>query len=98
MKSLMAILPKNSGRSRGKITVRHQGGRQKRFLREIDFKRNKKDISARVEQIEYDPNRNVSIAKVLYEDGERRYMLAPEGLKVGQKILISELAALEPGN
>ncbi len=95
---LLKILPKKAGRSRGKIAVRHQGGRQKRFLREIDFKRDKKDIWARVEEIEYDPNRNVEIARVLYEDGQRRYILAPNNLKVGAKVISSEAAPIEIGN
>lgn len=95
---LKSILPKKSGRSRGKLTVRHQGGRQKRFLREIDFKRDKRDIWGRVEAIEYDPNRNAQIAIVVYEDGERRYIIAPSGISVGSKIIASETAAIEPGN
>jgi large subunit ribosomal protein L2 len=98
MKSLKKILPKKSGRSLGTITVRHQGGRKKRFLREIDFKRVKKDIWGKVESIEYDPNRNADIALVLYEDGERKYILSPLGLEVGQKIMSSEAAPLKPGN
>lgn len=98
MKKLKTILPKKSGRAKGRITVRHQGGRQKRFLREIDFKRDKKDIWARVESIEYDPNRNSNIALVLYEDGERRYILAPSDLEIGQKIISSDLAPIEIGN
>ncbi len=99
MKKLQSILPKNSGRgSGGSITVRHQGGRQKRFLREIDFKRNKQDIWAKVEAIEYDPNRNAQIALVLYEDGERRYIIAPVGLKEGDKVIASDAAPIEPGN
>jgi len=98
MKKLKIILAKNSGRSRGSLTVRHQGGREKRFLREIDFKRNKFEVWGKVEAIEYDPNRNVEIALVLYEDGERRYILAPNGLKVGDKVISSESAPIELGN
>lgn len=98
MKSLKVILSKKSGRSQGKVTVRHQGGRQKRFLRIIDFKRDKKDIWARVETIEYDPNRNSRIALVTYEDGEKRYILAPSGLVVGAKVISSEEAPIELGN
>lgn len=99
MRKLKTILPKNSGRgTSGRITVRHQGGRQKRFLREIDFKRNKKDVWGKVEEIEYDPNRNANIALILYEDGDRRYILAPEGIKKGQKVISSESAPLEMGN
>lgn len=98
MKTLQTILPKKSGRSGGRITVRHRGGRQKRFLREIDFKRGKRDVWGRVEAIEYDPNRNANIALVLYEDGERQYILAPAGLRLGQKIIASEKAPLTHGN
>lgn len=95
---LKRILPKRSGRSKGKVTVRHQGGRHKRFLREIDFKRNKKDVWARVEAIEYDPNRNAEVALLLYEDGQRRYILCPNGLKEGAKVISSEAAPIEVGN
>lgn len=98
MRKLKRILKKNSGRSAGTITVRHQGGTAKRFLREIDFKRDKKEVWARVEAIEYDPNRNAEIALLLYEDGERRYILAPLGLSLGQKLVASETAPIEPGN
>jgi large subunit ribosomal protein L2 len=98
MRKLKTILAKNSGRSRGQLTVRHQGGRAKRFLREIDFKRGKFDVWGKVEEIQYDPNRNVDIALVLYEDGERRYILSPNGLKVGDKVISSEAAPIEVGN
>jgi large subunit ribosomal protein L2 len=98
MKKLKKILPKKSGRSNGKVTVRHQGGRHKRYLRTIDFKRNKIGIWGKVETIEYDPNRNARIASVLYQDGERRYILAPVGLEVGAKIISSDDAPLEAGN
>lgn len=98
MKSLKTILPKKSGRSGGRITVRHQGGRAKRFLREIDFDRDKRGVWGRVEGIEYDPNRTAEIARIVYEDGERRYILAPNGLAVGQKILAGEEAPIEVGN
>lgn len=98
MKALMSILPKKSGRSGGKMTVRHQGGRHKRKLREIDFRRNKKDVWGKVEAIEYEPNRGADIARVVYGDGERRYILAPNELKLGQKIISSESAPLEVGN
>lgn len=98
MKKLKTILPKNSGRSRGRVTVRHQGGRHKRFLRLIDFKRDKYDIVGRVDAIEYDPNRNAPIALVVYPDGEKRYILSPDGLKVGAKIVSGEEAPLELGN
>jgi large subunit ribosomal protein L2 len=98
MRKLRRILPKHSGRSNGIVTVRHQGGRNKRFLREIDFKRDKREIVAHVETIEVDPNRNARIARVIYADGERRYILAPVGLEVGKKVIVSESAPLEPGN
>lgn len=99
MRKLKRILPKHSGRgSSGRINVRHQGGRQKRYLRTIDFKRDKKDVWGKVERIEYDPNRNADVALVLYEDGERRYILATEKMKAGQKVISSESAPLEEGN
>ena len=99
MKRLFKILKKHSGRNAsGKITVRHQGGGEKRFLREIDFKRDKYDISARVEAIEYDPNRTANIALLVYQDGERRYILAPQGLKVGDKVVSGSEAEVKVGN
>ena len=73
-------------------------GRQKRYLRAVDFKRDKRDITGLVESIEYDPNRNADVALLLYEDGERRYILAPDGLKLGQKVESSLVAPLNPGN
>lgn len=96
--NLMKILPKKSGRSHGKITVRHQGGRHKRFLRDIDTKRDKREIWAHVSEIQYDPNRTADIALLVYEDGEKRYTLAPHGLVVGARIIASEMAPIEPGN
>lgn len=98
MKRLKSILAKHSGRARGTVVVRHQGGRAKRFMREIDFKRDKYDIWGKVEGIEYDPNRNSDLALVLYEDGERRYILAPDKLAVGVRVISSESAPVEPGN
>lgn len=99
MKNLKSILAKRSGRdSKGHVSVRHQGGRQKRFLREVDFKRDKRGIKARVETIEYDPNRTSNIALVLYSDGERKYIMAAEGMLVGDMIEAGELAPLKPGN
>lgn len=93
------IVKKHSGRdSTGKISVRHQGGRQKRFLRSIDWKRNKRGIPGKVVSLEYDPNRTADIALVVYEDGDQRYILAPEGLKVGDKIVAGEKAGIEVGN
>lgn len=98
MRKLSRILPKRSGRSFGKLTVRHQGGRQKRYLRNIDFRRDKKDVWGKVEAIEYDPNRSAEIALILYEDGERKYIIAPNGLAIDQKVIASEAAPIEVGN
>jgi large subunit ribosomal protein L2 len=99
MRKLKRILKKISARgSLGRITVRHQGGRAKRYLRTIDFKRSKKDVWARVESIEYDPNRNANIALVCYDDGLRSYVLAPLGMKNGDRIISSDDAPIEPGN
>ena len=98
-KNLKVILKKHSGRdSSGKISVRHQGGRQKRYYRIIDFKRDKRKIEAKVERIEYDPNRNVEIALIKYSDGEKRYILRPKDLKVGAIIVASEKAEIRVGN
>ncbi len=91
VKSLVVIRKKNAGRNnQGKISVRHQGGGAKRFIRLVDFKMDKYDIPAKVEAVEYDPNRNANIALVLYADGERRYILAPDGIKIGDKFLSSK--------
>ena len=98
-KKLKSILKKRSGRNcTGRITVRHQGGRVKRFLRQIDFKRDKKEIEAKVEAIEYSPNRGADLALLLYVDGERRYILAPEDLKIGDRVVASPKAEIKPGN
>ncbi|MDW2890917.1 50S ribosomal protein L2 [Mesomycoplasma ovipneumoniae] len=98
-KSLLVTLKKHSGRNaQGKITVRHQGGRHKRKYRLIDFKRNKDNIPAIVKTIEYDPNRSANIALVSYIDGEKRYILAPKNLKVGQKISSGPEADILVGN
>ena len=98
-KSLIEIKKKNSGRNKqGKITVRHQGGGTRVYYRKIDFKRDKVDIPAKVAAIEYDPNRSAFIALLNYADGEKRYILAPEGLKVGDKVLSSASADIMPGN
>ncbi len=98
-KSLKSILPKQSGRnSTGKVTTRHQGGREKRFYREIDWKREKIDMKAKVVSIEYDPNRTANIALLQYSDGVKRYILAPEGLKLGQTIINGPSAPLTIGN
>lgn len=98
-KSLLVILKKHSGRNnQGKITVRHQGGRVKRYYRIIDFKRNKDDIPAVVKSIEYDPNRSANICLLAYADGEKRYILAPEGIKVGQKVISGNNVDILVGN
>ena len=87
-RSLVRGLRNKAGRNmRGKITVRHQGGGHKRLYREIDFKRDKLNVPARVSTIEYDPNRSARIALLFYADGEKRYILAPNGLQVGQTLL-----------
>jgi len=97
-KSLLEPLPKKGGRNnRGRITVRHQGGGHKRRYRVIDFKRNKDGVPARVASIEYDPNRNARIALLHYADGEKRYILAPKGLEVGQTITSGEGSDIKPG-
>lgn len=99
MKRFKKILPKHAGRdARGRISIRHRGGRQKRFLRLIDWKRDKFDIPGQVTLIEYDPNRTADIALVAYADGEKRYILAPEGLKIGDRIISSSKAEVESGN
>jgi len=98
-KSLTKKLKYNAGRnSTGKLTVRHHGGQEKRLYRKIDFKRNKKDIPARVASIEYDPNRTANIALLFYPDGEKRYILAPQGLKVNHLVESGEKAPIKPGN
>ena len=99
-KSLLVPLKKNSGRNnQGKITVRHHGGGNRRKYRVIDFKRNKKDgIPAKVATIEYDPNRTANIALLNYADGEKRYILAPVGIKVGDTLLSGPEADIKPGN
>lgn len=98
-KSLIEILKKHSGRdSSGRISVRHQGGRQKRYYRIIDFKRDKRGIKADVLKIEYDPNRNAHIALIKYIDGEKRYILQPKDLKVGDRIIAGENIDIKVGN
>jgi len=98
-KSLLAPLSKKAGRnSYGRITVRHQGGGHKRAYRIIDFKRNKDDVPAKVAGIEYDPNRTANIALLHYTDGEKRYILAPLGLRVGQTIVSGLKVEVRPGN
>ena len=97
-KSLRVILQKHSGRSGGKVTVRHQGGRHKRQYRIIDFLRNKFGVVGEVKALEYDPNRNVDIALIKYTDGEYRYILAPQGLKVKDKVEAGEKVEVKIGN
>ena len=98
-KSLLKVVKKNSGRNNtGKITVRHQGGGEKRKYRIIDFRRNKFDIVGTVATIEYDPNRSANIALINYSDGEKRYIIAPKGLKVGMKIVSGEKTDVKVGN
>ncbi len=98
-KSLTMRIPSRAGRnSQGRITVRHQGGGNKKLYRMVDFKQFKLNAPATVETIEYDPYRTAFIAKIKYEDGERRYVLAPHGLAVGATIVVSETVSLAVGN
>jgi large subunit ribosomal protein L2 len=98
-RSLTEALRKHGGRNNtGRVTVRHRGGGHKRRYRLIDFKRDKFDCVAQVVSVEYDPNRSARIALLQYEDGEKRYILAPLGLKVGDRVANGELAELRPGN
>lgn len=98
-KSLLEKLEKHSGRNvYGRITVRHRGGGNKRKYRTIDFKRNKTDMPAKVMTLEYDPNRSAFIALIQYEDGEKSYIVAPYGLKVGDTVISGEGADIKPGN
>lgn len=98
-KSLVERLKKNGGRNQqGRLTVRHQGGGHKRLYRIIDFKRNKDGIPAKVATIEYDPNRSARIALLNYADGEKRYIIAPNGLKVGDQVMSGPEADIKPGN
>jgi large subunit ribosomal protein L2 len=98
-KSLLAPIKRKGGRNNlGRITTRHHGGGHKKRYRIIDFKRNKFDIPAKVASIEYDPNRSARISLLHYADGEKRYILAPQGLKVGDKILSGQSVDIKPGN
>lgn len=98
-KSLIKILKKHSGRDNsGKVSMRHQGGRQKRYYRIIDFKRDKRDMEATVKGIEYDPNRNAHIALVEYADGEKRYIIHPKGLEINDKIAAGDSVEIKVGN
>jgi large subunit ribosomal protein L2 len=99
LKKLLKRLPKNSGRNvQGRITMRHQGGGAKKLYRMIDFKQNKLNVPAKIEAIEYDPYRTAFIARLLYKDGERRYILASKNMKVGDAVVTSENAPLNEGN
>lgn len=98
-KTLIKPLKYRAGRNaHGKITTRHRGGQQKRYYRIIDFKRNKLDIEGVVKSIEYDPNRTSNIALIYYPDGDKRYILAPTGLNIGDKVISSKKAPIAPGN
>jgi large subunit ribosomal protein L2 len=98
-KSLIVVKKQRAGRNMyGRVTVRHRGGGHKRYIRVIDFKRNKRDIPAKVIAIEYDPNRTSRIALLNYADGEKRYILAPVGLKVGDTVMAGTSAEIRPGN
>ncbi len=98
-KALVAPLKSSGGRNnQGRVTSRHRGGAHKKFYRVIDFKRDKAGIDAKVAAIEYDPNRNARIALLFYSDGEKRYIIAPEGLKVGAVVQTGEQAEVKPGN
>lgn len=98
MKRLEYIKKKHSGRSRGKVVVRHQGGAHKRFMRRIDFKRNKFDTLGRVVSIEYDPNRTADIALIQYADGEKRFIIAPLDLKIDDKVTSGKDSDIKSGN
>lgn len=98
-RSLIVIRKKHSGRNAyGRVTVRHRGGGNRRYIRLLDFNRDKRDIPAQVMAIEYDPNRTARIALLTYVDGEKRYILAPVGMKVGDKVIAGAKADILPGN
>lgn len=97
-RSLLASLKDNAGRSNGKISIRNRGGRAKRRYRLIDFKSKKKDLIGKIISIEKDPNRNALIALIYYPDGEKKYILATEGMKKGGEVIISENAPIKEGN
>ena len=98
-RSLIIPLRKKGGRNAyGRVTVRHRGGGHKRYIRIVDFKRNKIDIPARVAAIEYDPNRSARLALLFYKDGEKRYIIAPEGLKVGDVVTSGPNSEIRVGN
>jgi large subunit ribosomal protein L2 len=98
-RSLLVPLRRHGGRNTyGRVTVRHRGGGHRRFIRVVDFKRDKRDISAKVAAIEYDPNRTARLALLHYADGEKRYIVAPLGLKVGDVVMAGPSAEIRPGN
>lgn len=97
-KTLIASLRGATGRSGGKVTVRGKGGGHKRNFRYIDFKRNKRDVEGTIASVEYDPNRSANIALIHYKDGEKRYILSPDTLKVGNKVIAGEKTPVKPGN
>ena len=98
-RSLIVVRKKHAGRnSYGRITVRHQGGGNRQFIRLVDFQRNKRGIPAKVSSIQYDPNRTASLALLVYADGEKRYIVAPLGLQVGDSIMTGATADIRPGN
>jgi large subunit ribosomal protein L2 len=98
-KGLLLPLKKSGGRSNtGRVTSRFSGGGHKRRYRQIDFRRNKFDVPGRVESLQYDPNRSAFVALIVYRDGERRYMLAPAGLRVGDQVVSADEAEIRPGN
>lgn len=98
MDGLRNILQKKSGRSRGQVNVRHQGGRHKRYYRVVDFKRDKFGVAGVVVAFEYDPNRNVDLALIKYTDGDYRYVLTPKGLKIGDKVMSEKKTEVRVGN
>ncbi|HEY5600095.1 MAG TPA: 50S ribosomal protein L2, partial [Candidatus Manganitrophaceae bacterium] len=98
-RGLLEPLKRSGGRNNtGRITSDHRGGGHKRLYRLIDFKRDKKDVPAKVEAVEYDPNRSARIALLCYADGERRYILAPDQLRVGDAVVAGDNADIKPGN
>ncbi|MDP3449651.1 MAG: 50S ribosomal protein L2, partial [Anaerolineaceae bacterium] len=98
-RSLIVLRKAHAGRdNKGRISVRHQGGGERQFIRIVDFKRNKLGIPARVSAIEYDPNRTARIALLVYADGEKRYIIAPLGLKVNDAVMAGPTAEIRPGN
>jgi large subunit ribosomal protein L2 len=98
-RSLLVVRKKHSGRNnQGRVTVRHQGGGNRRFIRVVDFKRNKLNVPAKVVAIEYDPNRTARLALLVYADGEKRYILSPVGLKVGDTVVAGAGVDIRPGN